>query len=221
LAWEPKIVKEGDSIDCLDLAQAMIDSPGIPNREKVPLIAILAQYTHVKPVGQYLSRSIVFEPPKTIDEALELRRKFMMMKYRRELTIEEADGLIADIDGHIAQMRGPDHAQRIEAMEARWGAQDAESQIAVLVEGGLGAFVLVCDQSSGDWGKMCPPIDMPRRRRFNRNATSGRGANAAVEVEARASFWRADRGAISPSPIPASRTVPRTCLVGTVERKAP
>jgi hypothetical protein len=127
-------------IDCLDLAQAMIDSPGIPNREKVPLIAILAQYTHVKPVGQYLSRSIVFEPPKTIDEALELRRKFMAMKYRRELTVEEADGLIADIDGHISQMRGPDHTQRIEAIEQRLAAQDAAPEIAVIVEGGLGAL---------------------------------------------------------------------------------
>jgi hypothetical protein len=127
MQWEPKIVKEGDSIDCLDLAQAMIDSPGIPNREKVPLIAILAQYTHVKPVGQYLSRSIVFEPPKA-------------MKYRRELTIDEADGLIADIDGHIAQMRGPDHSQRLDAIEARLATQDATPQIEVIVEGGLGAL---------------------------------------------------------------------------------
>jgi hypothetical protein len=53
--WKPTIVNEGDSIDCLDYLQAVIDSPATPQRDKLQAAAILAPFQHVKPTGKYLT----------------------------------------------------------------------------------------------------------------------------------------------------------------------
>jgi hypothetical protein len=99
--------------------------------------AILAPFRHLKPQGRFLPRHIDLDPPKDIDEAIEQRKKIMALKRVGYLSIEDANDQIAEIDGLINVMRGPDHTQRIAAMEARWEAQDA-APVEVIVEGGLG-----------------------------------------------------------------------------------
>jgi hypothetical protein len=63
----------------------------------------------------------------------------MAMKYRRELTVEESDALIKDLDAQISVLLGPDHEQRLKALEAARanGQQDAPS-VQFIVESELG-----------------------------------------------------------------------------------
>jgi hypothetical protein len=65
--WTPTIVEgEGDSLDCLDYCQAVIDSPVMPHREKLQAAAIIAPYRHPKASSHYLSKHIDLDPPADI-----------------------------------------------------------------------------------------------------------------------------------------------------------
>jgi hypothetical protein len=91
--WTPTIVKDGDSIDCLDFAQALIDSPNVPNQQKLTATAILAPFRHVKPTGEYLSAKWNEPAPQSLDEALSQQRKIIEMERLQIIKNTEADRL--------------------------------------------------------------------------------------------------------------------------------
>jgi hypothetical protein len=139
---EPAVIKvvkneAGEDIDCLDYCQSVVSSPVMPHRERMIAAQILAPYRHPKASNRFLSKHIDLDPPKDINEAIEQRKKIMALKRVGYLSIEDANDQIAEIDGLINVMRGPDHTQRIEAIEAQLAAQDA-SPIEFIVEDGLG-----------------------------------------------------------------------------------
>jgi hypothetical protein len=178
--WKPAVVGEGEHIDPLDYQQSVIDNPSIPLRDRLQASALLAPFKHVKPQGQYLSRCIEFEPPATIPEALELRRKFMAMKYRCELTVEEADRLTADIDAQIAVMRGPDHEQRLRALEEARARGENTSAVSYIVEGGLPMMQMGMNRDGVPWQPILMPehvrtieAPVPLEEKPNDNSTFG------------------------------------------------
>jgi hypothetical protein len=58
--WKPAVVGDGEHIDPLDYQQSVIDDRDAPRRDRLQASALLAPFKHVKPQGQYLSRSIIF-----------------------------------------------------------------------------------------------------------------------------------------------------------------
>jgi hypothetical protein len=143
--WEPRVVEPGDDLDCLDYCQSVVSSPSMPHRDRMTAAAILAPFRHLKPQGRFLSRHIDLDPPKDIDEAIEQRKKLMALKRVGYLSIEDANDQIAEIDGLINVMRGPDQTQRIELLEAQARGEGDTPQIEYIVESALGTMLPGCN----------------------------------------------------------------------------
>jgi hypothetical protein len=93
--------------------------------------------------------AIVRRLPTTIDEAIEQRGQIMGLERLRLITKEDATQLITELDGWIFVKRGPDHEQRLQALEeARaLGEQDA-TQVQFIVESTLGALPVLDGEPS-------------------------------------------------------------------------
>jgi hypothetical protein len=149
----PKIVKQGDSIDCLEYLQAVIDSSA-SNRDKLQAAAILAPFKHVKATGKTLSRTIDLDPPKNLPEALEQRRQIMALERVRYITTEEAALLISELDGFVEAVRGTNQDERIARLE-RTLEERGVPIVGVVIEGGLGPLPMPPNQP----GIIMPNLD--------------------------------------------------------------
>jgi hypothetical protein len=136
--WKPKIVEGDGHIDCLDYLQSIVSDPSKSDRDRTAAALGLAPWQYVKPTGTKLATVVDLPPPQTIDEAIEQRGQIMGLERLRLLTKEDAAQLITELDGWVLLKRGPDHEQRLRALEAeRRAAQDVPAIVVVEAATGI------------------------------------------------------------------------------------
>jgi hypothetical protein len=114
-----------ESMDCLDLTQAVIDNPAIPIRDKLAAAAIQAPYKHAKQTSKVLSNRINLPVPQNAADARTQIGLILQMVRQQMLTVEEGEKQIAMLQAFITADNDADFGPRLERLEARYQNQGA------------------------------------------------------------------------------------------------